>query len=149
ADDKAGVAEIMAAAEFMVKHPEILHGPVRIGFTPDEEVGNGTKYFDVKRFGARCAYTMDGEELGGLDVETFSADSMTITFQGFVTHPGYAKGMLVNAIKIAARFIESLPKDRLSPETTSQREGYVHPVDVEAEVDRTSVRFIIRDFTVA
>jgi tripeptide aminopeptidase len=148
ADDKAGVAEIMAAAEFLLKHPEILHGSVRIGFTPDEEVGEGTKFFDVKRFGARCAYTMDGEEAGGIDVETFSADSMTITFQGFVTHPGYAKGMLVNAIKIAAAFIASLPGDRMSPETTEGREGYVHPIDVDSDVDRTSVRFIIRDFTV-
>ena len=147
ADDKAGVAEIMAAVEFLLKHPEIPHGPVRIGFTPDEEVGTGTKHFDVKRFGARFAYTMDGEEAGGIDVETFSADSMTVTFQGFVTHPGYAKGMLVNAIKIAAQFIASLPREGLSPETTEGHEGYVHPVDVTAEVDRTSVKLIIRDFT--
>jgi tripeptide aminopeptidase len=147
ADDKAGAAEIMAAMEFLLKHPEIPHGAVRIGFTPDEEVGAGTKYFDVKRFGARFAYTMDGEERGGIDVETFSADTMTIVFQGFVTHPGYAKGLLVNAIKIAARFISLLPRDRLSPETTEGREGYVHPIGMDADVDRTSVRLLIRDFT--
>ncbi len=149
ADDKAGVAEIMAAAEYLLKHPEIQHGPVRIGFTPDEEVGAGAKYFDVKRFGARFAYTMDGEERGGIDVETFSADSMTITFKGFVIHPGYAKDKLVNSIKIAAEFISRLPRDRMSPETTDGRDGYVHPIDVDADVDRTAVRLLIRDFATA
>jgi len=146
ADDKAGVAEIMAAVEWLVQHPEVPHGVVRIGFTPDEEIGEGATHFDVKAFGAKCAYTLDGEEIGEIDVETFSADSMTITFQGFVTHPGYAKGRLVNAIKIASEFVARLPADRLSPETTSDREGYVHPIGMDAEVDRTSVRFIIRDF---
>ncbi len=147
ADDKAGVAEIMAAVEYLVKHPEIAHGPIRIGFTPDEEVGAGTKYFDVKRFGASCAYTVDGEEAGAVDVETFSADSMTVTFQGFVTHPGTAKGRLINAIKIAAEFIGRLPRERMSPETTEGREPYVHPLDMDADVDRTSVKFIIRSFS--
>ena len=149
ADDKAGVAEIVAAVEYLVQHPGIPHGSIRIGFTPDEEVGTGANHFDVKRFGAMCAYTMDGEERGIVDVETFSADSMTITFQGFVTHPGTAKGMLVNSIKIAAEFVSRLPKDRLSPETTAGREPYVHPIDMDADVDRTSVRFIIRDFDTA
>jgi len=146
ADDKAGVAEIMAAVEWLLKHPEVKHGPVRIGFTPDEEIGSGTQHFDVNAFGAKFAYTLDGEEIGEIDVETFSADTFTITFQGFVTHPGQAKGRLVNAIKIASEFVAKLPKDRMSPETTSGREGYVHPIDMDVDVDRTSVRFIIRDF---
>ena len=149
ADDKAGVAEIMAAVEYLRQHPEIPHGPIRIGFTPDEEVGEGTKYFDVAKFGAHCAYTIDGEERGEVDTETFSADSMAVTFQGFVTHPGYAKGRLVNAIKIAAEFIHELPHDALSPETTEGREGYVHPNGMDAAVDRTTVDFIIRDFNTA
>ncbi|MDH4018694.1 MAG: peptidase T, partial [Xanthomonadales bacterium] len=105
ADNKAGVAEIMAAVEYLLNHPEIPHGPIRIGFTPDEEVGNGTAHFDVGVFGAYCAYTMDGETLGELQVETFSADSITVTFHGFNTHPGFAKGKMVNAIKVAAEFI--------------------------------------------
>ena len=147
ADDKAGVAEIMAAAEFLVQHPEIPHGAIRVGFTPDEEIGGGTRFFDVKKFGAAWAYTMDGETCGVLDSETFSADSMEVRFQGFVTHPGMAKGKMVNSIRIAGDFLAKLPKDRLSPETTEGREGFVHPVDMDAAVDRTSVRFIIRDFS--
>ncbi len=147
ADDKAGCAEMVAAAEFLIQHPEIPHGAIRLGFTPDEEVGAGTRYFDVKRFGAVCAYTMDGESRGQMDIETFSADSMTITFQGFNTHPGFAKGKMINAIKLAADFIGRLPQDRLSPETTAQREGYVHPYVVDASVERTSVKLLIRDFS--
>ena len=146
ADDKAGCAEIMAAAEYLVKHPEIPHGTIRVGFTPDEEIGAGTRFFDVKRFGAAFAYTMDGETAGILDNETFSADSMTVTFQGFNTHPGLAKSVMINSIKIAADFVNRLPKNAVSPETTEKREGYVHPNDVNATVDRTSVRFLIRDF---
>jgi tripeptide aminopeptidase len=146
ADNKAGVAEIMAAAEYLMAHPGIPHGPVRIGFTPDEEVGSGTKYFDVERFGAYCAYTMDGETLGELQVETFSADSMTINFHGFNTHPGFAKNRMVNAIKVAAYFIDSLPKDGLAPETTAGYEGFVHPYKLDAGVEQTSVKFLIRDF---
>ncbi len=146
ADNKAGVAEVVAAAEHLMKHPEIPHGVIRVGFTPDEEVGAGTKYFDVARFGAKCAYTMDGETLGEIEMETFSADSMTVTFQGFNTHPGYAKGKMINAIKIAADFIRRLPKDRLSPETTEGYEGYVHPYVVNASVEKTSVKLLIRDF---
>ena len=147
ADDKAGCAEIMAAAEYLVKHPEIPHGTIRIGFTPDEEIGQGTRYFDVRRFGAMCAYTMDGETAGILDNETFSADSMTVTFQGFNTHPGLAKNVMINSIKIAADFVTRLPKNALSPETTEKREGYVHPNDIAPSVDRTGVRFLIRDFS--
>jgi len=146
ADNKAGVAEIMGAVEYLVAHPEILHGPIRIGFTPDEEVGNGTKYFDVDRFGACCAYTMDGETLGELQVETFSADAITATFHGFNSHPGFAKGKMVNAIKVAAEFVTLLPKDGLSPETTSGYEGFVHPYMVDAGVEQTSVKLLVRDF---
>jgi tripeptide aminopeptidase len=149
ADNKAGVAAIMAAAEFLMAHPEIPHGGLRVGFTPDEEVGRGVERFDVAKFGARFAYTMDGDYRGKIDGETFSADSMTVTFQGFNTHPGYAKGKMVNAIKVAADFVTRLPQDRLSPETTEDREGFVHPYVVEASVDRTSVKFIVRDFVTA
>ena len=148
ADDKAGVAEIMAAAEYLVQHPEIAHGTIRIGFTPDEEVGAGVVHFDVKRFGAVAAYTLDGGPVGTFEIETFSADAMTITFQGFNTHPGYAKARMVNSIKVAADFIGRLPRPGLSPETTEGREGFVHPNQIDASVDRTSVRFIIRDFAV-
>jgi len=149
ADNKSGVAAIMAAAEHLMAHPEIAHGAIRVGFTPDEEVGSGTVHFDVKKFGAYCAYTMDSEARGQIDAETFSADAMVITFQGFNTHPGFGKGKMINSIKIAADFIHRLPKDRLSPETTADREGYVHPYVIDASVDHTSVRFLIRDFQVA
>jgi len=146
ADNKAGVAEIMGAVEYLLTHPGITHGPVRIGFTPDEEVGNGTKFFDVERFGAYCAYTVDGESLGELQMETFSADAITATFHGFNTHPGFAKGKMVNAIKVAAEFISRLPGNSLSPETTDGYEGFVHPYMVDAGVERTSVKLLVRDF---
>jgi tripeptide aminopeptidase len=146
ADNKAGVAEIMGVAEYLVAHPEIPHGKIRIGFTPDEEVGRGTIHFDVEKFGAKYAYTLDGETLGEVEMETFSADSMTVTFQGFNTHPGFAKDKMVNAVKVAADFIGRLPEDALSPETTEDYEGYVHPYVIEGGVDRTSVKFLIRDF---
>ena len=146
ADNKSGVAEIVAAAEYLLAHPEIPHGTIRVGFTPDEEVGAGTKYFDVARFGAKYAYTMDGGARGEMEFESFSADAMTITFQGFNTHPGFAKGKMINSIKIAADFIGRLPKDRLSPETTEEYEGYVHPYVVNASVEKTSVKLLIRDF---
>jgi tripeptide aminopeptidase len=146
ADNKAGVAEIMGAVEYLLSHPEIPHGPIRIGFTPDEEVGNGTEYFDTRAFGAYCAYTMDGETLGELQVETFSADAITVTFHGCNTHPGFAKGRMVNAIKVAADFIGRLPKDTLSPETTAGYEGFVHPYVMDAGVEKTSVKLLVRDF---
>lgn len=146
ADNKAGVAEIMGAAEYLLKHPEIPHGKIRIGFTPDEEVGNGTLHFDVERFGARYAYTLDGETLGQIESETFSADSFLATFHGCNTHPGFAKGKMINAIKLAADFIGRLPKDGLSPETTENYEGYVHPYVLEASVETTTVKLLIRDF---
>jgi tripeptide aminopeptidase len=149
ADNKAGVAEIVAAAEYLMKHPEIPHGDIRVGFTPDEEVGNGTKYFDVKKFGAACAYTMDGETKGEIEMETWSADAITISFQGNNTHPGYAKGKMINAIKVAADFINRLPQDRLSPETTDGYDGFVHPYVVNASVEKTSVKLLLRDFKTA
>ena len=149
ADDKAGVAAIMAAAEHWLAHPGIPHGAIRICFTPDEEIGRGADRFDVARFGAVCAYTLDGGNRGELEYESFSADAMRVTFVGFNTHPGYAKGRMVNAIKAAARFIDRFPADRLSPETTDGYAGYVHPYQIDASVDRTSVRVLIRDFETA
>jgi tripeptide aminopeptidase len=149
ADNKAGVAEIMTAVEQLLARPDIPHGTIRVAFTPDEEVGRGTLHFDVAGFGARYAYTMDGGSRGDLECESFSADAMTVTFIGFNTHPGYAKGLMVNAIKAAATFIDLLPRTTLSPETTDGYQGFVHPYTMQAGVDRTSVRFIVRDFVTA
>ncbi len=146
ADDKAGVAEIVAAAEYLMTHREIAHGPIRLAFTPDEEIGRGADHFDVERFGAVCAYTVDGGSRGELEYESFSADAITVTFKGFNTHPGYAKGRMINAIKLAADFVTRLPQARLSPETTEGYEGYVHPYQMHASVDRTSVKLLVRDF---
>ena len=127
----------MTAADYLIRHPEIAHGAIRIGFTPDEEIGLGTAHFDVARFGAFCAYTLDGGSRGEVESESFSADAMTVTFHGFNTHPGYAKGRLVNAIKVAAAFINRLPADSLSPETTDGHDGFVHPYTLTAGVERT------------
>ncbi len=149
ADNKSGVAAIMTAAAYLMAHPEIPHGAIRIAFTPDEEVGHGTLHFDVARFGASCAYTIDGGKRGEVEFESFSADAISFAFRGFNTHPGYAKGRMVNAIKLAARFIDRLPPDRLSPETTAVREGFVHPYVVQASVDRTTVKLLLRDFDTA
>ena len=149
ADDKAGVAVIVSAAAELLAHPEIPHGVVRIAFTPDEEIGRGANRFDVARFGAAGAYTFDGGSVGELEFESFSADVMQVTFAGFNTHPGYAKGQMINAIKAAARFVDRLPGDRLSPETTGGYEGYVHPYQMDASVDRTTVRVLLRDFVTA
>jgi tripeptide aminopeptidase len=146
ADDKAGLAAIVAASEHLMTHPEIPHGRIRLCFTPDEEIGRGANLFDVERFGAAYAYTLDGGNCGELEFESFSADVMRVTFVGFNTHPGYAKGQMINAIKAAARFVERLPHDRLSPETTDGYAGYLHPYQMEASVDRTSVRVLLRDF---
>ena len=148
ADNKAGVAEIVTAAEYLLAHPEIAHGPIKIAFTPDEEIGRGTKFFDVAAFGATYAYTMDGSTRGDLEFESFSADAMTLTFIGFNTHPGYAKDRLVNAIKVAAAFICRLPHD-MAPETTDGYEGFVHPYVLQGGGETTSVRLIIRDFETA
>jgi len=149
ADNKAGVAEIVTAAAYLVAHPEIKHGTVRIAFTPDEEVGRGTKHFDVAAFGAKCAYTMDGGRRGEIEIESFSADAITVTFHGNNTHPGYAKGRMLNSIKVAAAFIDALPHDRLSPETTDVYEGFLHPYVIQASVERTSVKLLVRDFVTA
>jgi len=149
ADNKAGVAEIVTAAAYLVGHPEIPRGSVRVAFTPDEEIGRGTQHFDVARFGAACAYTMDGGSRGEIEIESFSADAITVTFHGFNTHPGYAQGRMVNAIKVAAAFIERLPSGTLSPETTGGHDGFVHPYVVQASVERTTVRLLVRDFVTA
>jgi tripeptide aminopeptidase len=146
ADDKAGVAEIVAAAEHLMRHPEIPHGVIRIAFTPDEEIGRGADHFDVQRFNALCAYTLDGGGLGELEYESFSADAITVTFKGFNTHPGYAKGRMVNAIRVAADFISRLPRTGMSPETTEGYEGYLHPYQMQAGADRTTVKVLVRDF---
>jgi len=146
-DDKSGVAEIMAAAEYLLTHPEIPHGGVKMGFTPDEEVGRGTEYFDVNRFGARFAYTLDGSKRGDLEIENFSADAFTATFKGFNTHPGYAKGRMVSAIKLASEFVHRLPRHGLSPETTDGYEGYVHPHKLHGGVELATVNLLLRDFT--
>jgi tripeptide aminopeptidase len=146
ADDKAGVAEIMAAAAYLVAHPELEHGPIRLGFTPDEEIGAGTDHFELDRFGAVAAYTLDGSTAGEIEDETFAALQATVTFVGRNTHPGTAKGVMVNAIKLAADFVASLPRDGLSPETTDGRDGFVHPIEVDGAVDRTVVRLILRSF---
>jgi tripeptide aminopeptidase len=146
ADNKAGVAEIMDAINYLLSHPELKHGAVKICFTPDEEVGRGTEKFDVKKFGAKYAYTVDGQTRGEVESETFSADGVTIKFHGKNIHPGYAKGKMINAVKIAAAFIESLPKEKLSPETTEKREGYVHCVSINGNEELSTLKFIIRDF---
>ena len=146
ADDKAGVAEIVTAAEYLIVHPEIPHGVVRIAFTPDEEIGRGANHFDVTRFGCACAYTLDGGSRGEVESESFSADLMTVTFHGFNTHPGYAKGTMINAIKVAAAFVHRLPSAELSPETTDGRDGFIHPYVQQSGVDKTIVKLIVRDF---
>ncbi len=149
ADNKAGVAEIVTAAAYLIGHPEIPHGRIRVAFTPDEEVGRGTQHFDVQAFGAQYAYTLDGGRRGEIEIESFSADAITVTFQGFNTHPGYARGRMVNAIKVAASFIDGLPRETMSPETTGGHDGFVHPYVVQAGVERTSVRLLVRDFITA
>ena len=146
ADDKAGVAAIVEAASYLIAHPEIPHGRIRIAFTPDEEIGRGADRFDVARFEAVCAYTLDGGNAGELEYESFSADVMRVTFVGFNTHPGYARDRMINSIKAASRFIDRLPHDRLAPESTGGYDGYVHPYHMDASVDRTSVRVLLRDF---
>ncbi|MCK6542108.1 peptidase T [bacterium] len=149
ADNKAGVAEIMDAVNYFLSHPEVKHGPIKVCFTPDEEVGRGTEKIDLKKLGAKYAYTVDGSSRGEIETETFSADGMTIRFHGKNIHPGYAKGKMVNAIKVASHFIENLPKVGLSPETTEKREGFVHPTSFTANEELATIRFIIRDFVTA
>ena len=147
ADNKAGVAEIMDAAHFFMEHPEVKHGKIRILFTPDEEVGRGVNYVDMDRLGADFGYTVDGETAGYIENETFSADGAVITVQGVITHPGFAKDKLENAIKIASEIVAALPKGELSPETTEGKEGFIHPTRIEGISERASISFILRDFT--
>jgi tripeptide aminopeptidase len=145
ADDKAGIAEIMAAVAYLVSRPERSRAPIRIAFTVDEEVGRGAEGFDLDGFGADVAYTLDGSGLGELEIETFSAKSVRVTIRGLSVHPGTAKGKLVNAVKLAAGLVRSLPADRLSPETTEEREGYVHPHRISGNAEEAIVDFIVRD----
>jgi tripeptide aminopeptidase len=146
ADNKAGIAEIMDAVNILVKNPQIKHGTLRILFTPDEEVGAGVEHVDIQKLGAAFGYTMDGESAGHLEDETFSADKATITIRGVSAHPGFAKGKIENAIKIASRIVERLPKDTCSPETTEEREGFLHPTDLTATLEGATLSFIVRDF---
>jgi tripeptide aminopeptidase len=146
ADDKAGVAEIMAAVAYLIRHPEVEHAPIRIGFTVDEEVGRGVEHFDIEAFGADFAYTVDGAEVGKIDDETFSASEVRITIHGHSVHPGTSKGKMVNSIKLAARLLERLPSEGLSPETTEERVGFVHPSRVVGSTAETQLTFIVRDF---
>lgn len=146
ADDKAGIAEIMAAASYLLAHPEVPHGPVKVAFNPDEEIGRGVIHFPVDTFGAVAAYTVDGSTAGELQQETFSGAQVRMKVRGRAIHPGWAKGELVNAVKLAAEVVDRLPKDRLSPETTSEREGYVHPVVISGDSSEVELRFIVRDF---
>jgi tripeptide aminopeptidase len=146
ADDKAGAAEIVAAVAYLVSHPEVPHGTVKVAFNPDEEIGRGVVHFPVETFGATAAYTVDGSTAGELQSETFSGAQVRIRIHGRSIHPGWAKGELVNAIKLAGEILARLPQDRLSPETTEGREGYVHPVLLEGDSSEIELRFIVRDF---
>jgi tripeptide aminopeptidase len=147
ADNKAGLAEIMEAANFLFKNSEIKHGAIKILFTPDEEIGRGVDRADLKKLAADFAYTIDGETLGSIEDETFSADGVTLTVNGVSSHPGFAKGKMESAIKILAEILDALPKDKLTPEVTSQKEGFIHPVSIKGQVEQAEAQFIIRDFT--
>jgi tripeptide aminopeptidase len=147
ADNKAGLAEIMDAAAFLAAHPEIKHGAIKILFTPDEEIGRGVDRADLKKLGADFAYTMDGETAGHIEDETFSADGATITIEGVSTHPGFAKGRMEHAIKIASAIVDRLPKDSCSPETTEGKQGFLHPISISGALEQATIGFIVRDFT--
>lgn len=146
ADDKAGVAVIMDMANYLMAHPEVKHGAIRILFTPDEEIGRGVDKVDIQKLGAQFGYTLDAGERGAYEDETFSADGVLVTIHGISSHPGWAKDKMVSAIKVAAEFVNSLPKDELSPETTEDRYGFVHPIHMDGTVEKATVEFIIRDF---
>ena len=146
ADNKAGIAEIMDAVNYFVSNPDVKHGKIRILFTPDEEVGHGVDKVDIKKLGADIGYTVDGADLGSIQNETFSADSVFIKITGFNIHPGFAKDKLENAVKIGSEIISRLPKNSVSPETTELKEGFIHPVSLNGTVDSATVKFIIRDF---
>ncbi|WP_342536716.1 peptidase T [Sporosarcina sp. FSL K6-3508] len=145
ADDKAGISEIMTAMQYLVEHPEIKHGKVRVGFTPDEEIGRGPHKFDVERFGAEFAYTMDGGPLGELQYESFNAAGAVLTFHGTNVHPGTAKGKMVNSLLIAAEFQEAMPENEI-PQETANYEGFIHLMEAEGTVEKTTYQYIIRDF---
>lgn len=145
ADDKAGVAEIMTAVDMFMQNPEIKRGTIKVAFTPDEEVGRGTEYFDVKKFGADFAYTMDGGPIGEIEYETFNAFLAVIDIEGVGVHPGYAKDKLVNAIRVMADIVTRLPKE-MSPEATEEREGYLHPYDFDGQAEHVRIKILIRDF---
>jgi tripeptide aminopeptidase len=149
ADDKSGVAIIMDMAHYLMTHPAIKHGDIKILFTPDEEVGRGTEKLDLSKVGAHFGFTLDGGEVGTFEDETFSADAATIVIDGVSAHPGYAKGKMINAIKIAAEIVAALPKDSWCPEATSGREGFVHPVDINGIQEKATIDFIVRDFDTA
>lgn len=144
ADDKAGICEIVSALEYLIQHPEIKHGKIRVCFTPDEEIGRGAHKFDVAKFGAEWAYTMDGSQIGELEYENFNAAKAVVTIQGKIVHPGYAKGKMINSLYIATDFINSLPRLE-TPEHTEGREGFFHLTDINGEVDKTVLEYIIRD----
>ena len=145
-DDKAGVAEIMDAAYQLINNPSIKHGKIRLLFTPDEEIGRGVDEVDIKKLGADFGYTLDGGPIGTLEDETFSADGAVITIQGVAAHPGYAKGKMENAVKIASDIVSALPKHRLTPETTQKKQGFIHPVKIEGGLENAKITFILRDF---
>ncbi len=147
ADDKAGVAIIMDLAHHLLNTPDIKHGKIRILFTPDEEVGRGVDHVDMKKLGADFGYTLDGGERGSLEGDTFSADAATVTIHGVSAHPGYAKDKLVNSLKIAGEFLDALPKAEWSPETTEGAQGYVHPISMNGIAEKTTIQFLVRDFT--
>src|SRR3954453_15958768 len=147
ADNKAGLAEIMDAARFLIDNPQIKHGAIKILFTPDEEIGRGVDKVDLKKLGADFAYTMDGETAGNIEDETFSADGATITIEGVSTHPGFAKGKREHATKTAAGIVERLPKDTCSPETTEGKAGFLHPISIAGALEKATVSFIVRDFS--
>lgn len=149
ADDKAGIAEIMEAARILIENPHIEHGTVKILFTPDEEIGRGVDYVNLERLGADFAYTMDGEKAGTIEDETFSADAATLTIHGVSVHPGFAKGKMQSALKIAGEVIANLPKDTLSPESTTEKQGFVHPTNMSGTVEKAEIGFIIRDHATA
>ncbi|MBW3520024.1 peptidase T [Flavobacterium sp. NKUCC04_CG] len=144
ADDKAGITEIVTAMEYLIQHPEIKHGKIRIGFTPDEEIGRGAHLFDVEKFGADWAYTMDGSQIGELEYENFNAAGAKLTFSGKSVHPGYAKGKMINSLLIANKFVSKLPKDEV-PQKTSGYEGFFHVNHVNGTIEKTEVQLIIRD----
>lgn len=145
ADDKAGIAEIMEALTRIHENPDFAHGPVKVAFTPDEEVGAGVKHFDVKKFGAKVAYTMDGGRRGEIEDETFCADSAIVTFVGRDIHPGYAKDKMIPSTKVAGAFLAGLPREG-APETTEGKQGYIHPISVKGNCSETEVTLLIRDF---